>query len=120
MKAQEDEINDNNRKLSEMEVQLMKMENDHLQNLLDLKRKETTGVVEKISEQREFIDSIYDSILQAESADESTRGELLHDIKSQLGLRRNATGEQEDFYEQVEQMHKDLKKKNFLMFQKKN
>lgn len=108
MKAQEDEINDNNRKLSEMEVQLMKMENDHLQNLLDLKRKETTGVVEKISEQREFIDSIYDSILQAESADESTRGELLHDIKSQLGLRRNATGEQEDFYEQVEQMHKDF------------
>lgn len=108
LKAQEDEINDNNRKLSEMEVQLMKMENDHLQNLLDLKRKETTGVVEKISEQREFIDSIYDSILRAESADESTRGELLHDIKSQLGLRRNATGEQEDFYAQVEQMHRDF------------
>ena len=108
LQAQEDEINDSIRKMSEMEVQLMKAENDHLQNLLDLKRKETTGVVEKISEQREFINSIYDAVLQAESADEQTRSELLHDIKSQLGLRRNATGEQEDFYAQVEQMHKDF------------
>lgn len=107
--AQEDELNDSNRKLSEMEVQITKMENDHLQNLLDLKRRETTGVVEKITEQREFIDSIYDSVLQAESAsDNAEREKLLHDLKVQLGLRRNATGDGNDFYARVEQLHQDF------------
>lgn len=107
--AQEDEINDSNRKLSEMEVQITKMENDHLQNLLDLKRRETTGVVEKITEQRQFIDSVYDGILQAESAtDNAEREKLLHDLKVQLNLRRNATGDRNDFYAQVEHLHQDF------------
>ncbi|MCQ2170593.1 MAG: DUF47 family protein [Bacteroidales bacterium] len=107
--AQEDEINNSNRKLSEMEVQITKMENDHLQNLLELKRRETTGVVEKITEQRQFIDTIYDGILQAEStSDNAEREKLLHDLKVQLGLRRNATGEKNDFYAQVEQLHQDF------------
>lgn len=107
--AQEDEINTNNRRLSEMEVQIMKMENDHLQNLLDLKRKETTGVVEKISEQKDFIDGLYSLVQKAEFAqDEQTRDAILHDVKTQLGLRRNLSGQQEDFYAQVEQLHKDF------------
>ena len=107
--AQEDEINSSNRKISEMEVQIMKMENDHLQNLLDLKRRETTGVVEKISEQKDFIDSIYDIVQKAEYAqDPETREALLHEAKTQLNLRRNLTGEQDDFYAQVEQIHKDF------------
>lgn len=107
--AQEDEINEGNRKLSEMEVQIMKMENDHLQNLLDLKRKETTGAVEKITEQKEFIDNIYEMLHQAEYAqDGETRDRLLHDAKAQLSLRRNQTPEQEDFYAKVEQLHKDF------------
>lgn len=107
--AKEDEINEGNRKLSEMEVQIMKMENDHLQNLLDLKRKETIGAVEKITEQKEFIDNIYEMVHRAEYAQDSeTRDRLLHDAKAQLSLRRNQTHEQEDFYTKVEQLHKDF------------
>lgn len=109
MVEQEDELVTNNRRISEMEAQIMKMENDHLQNLLDLKRKETTGVVEKISEQKDFIDSIYDIVQQAEKADsDESRGALLHEAKTQLSLRRNLTGDQDDFYAQVEQLHKDF------------
>lgn len=109
MLAQEDELLSNNRRISEMEAQIMKMENDHLQNLLDLKRKETTGVVEKISEQKGFIDSIYDILQKAElSKDDESRDALLHEAKTQLSLRRNLTGDQNDFYAQVEQLHKDF------------
>lgn len=109
MVEQEDELVTNNRRISEMEAQIMKMENDHLQNLLELKRKETTGVVEKISEQKDFIDNIYDIVQKAEKADsDESRDALLHEAKAQLSLRRNLTGNQDDFYAQVEQLHKDF------------
>ena len=107
--AREDEISANNRKVSDMEVQIMKMENDHLQNLLDLKRKETSGVVGKISEQKEFIDSIYGKLQQAETEQDSgAREAILHEVKTQLNLRRNSSGEQDDIYAQVEQLHEDF------------
>lgn len=109
MVEQEDELVTSNRRISEMEAQIMKMENDHLQNLLDLKRKETTGVVEKISEQKDFIDNIYDIVQKAEKAEsDESRDALLHEAKAQLSLRRNLTGDQDDFYAQVEQLHKDF------------
>lgn len=109
MVEQEDELVTSNRRISEMEAQIMKMENDHLQNLLELKRKETTGVVVKISEQKDFIDNIYDIVQKAEKADSAeSRDALLHEAKTQLSLRRNLTGDQDDFYAQVEQLHKDF------------
>lgn len=109
MVEQEDELVTSNRRISEMEAQIMKMENDHLQNLLELKRKETTGVVEKISEQKDFIDNIYDIVQKAEKAEsDESRDALLHEAKAQLSLRRNLTGDQDDFYAQVEQLHKDF------------
>lgn len=106
--AQEDEISNSNRKLSEMEARIISMENDHLQNLLDVKRKEATGMAGKMSEQKDFLDSIYNMVVQAESStDREDKDNLLHELKIRLSLRNNLSDEK-DFYSQVESLHQDF------------
>ena len=106
---QEDELNFHHRRVGEMEMEIMKMENENLQNLLEMKRKETLGAAGKLSEQKEFIDDIYAMVLEAEGCqDEVKKSELLHQIKAQLNLRRNFSGEQDYVYAQAEQLHKDF------------
>ncbi|MCF0168218.1 MAG: hypothetical protein HUJ93_06235 [Bacteroidales bacterium] len=106
--AQEDEITANSRKLSQMEAHIMSMENDHLQNLLELKRKETTDIAEKITEQKDFLSSVYNLVAQAQEAEDGeSRAALFHEIKTKLTLRNNVA-EDEDFYSKVEALHQDF------------
>ena len=106
---QEDEINFQHRRVGEMEMEMMRLENEHLQSLLEMKRNETIGAAGKLSEQKEFIDSIYSKVLEAEACqDEGKRSELLHQIKAQISLRRNFSGEQDLVYAQAEQLHRDF------------
>lgn len=109
IEEQEDELEFNRSRLGEMESRIMRMENDNLQNLLAMKRRDTVIAAEKLAEQNAFLDSIYSMVVEAENCpDEQTRSDLLHEIRTKLGLRRNQSAEQDDFYAQVEQLHRDF------------
>ena len=87
----------------------MQVENEHLQNLLELRRRDAMSIAERISEQSEFIDELYGKVAEAEmSSDPARKDELLHEIKASLGLRRNSQDERTDFYNKVEALHQDF------------
>ncbi|MGM9792051.1 MAG: helix-turn-helix transcriptional regulator [Candidatus Cryptobacteroides sp.] len=97
------------RRLNELKVHSMQVENEHLQNLLELRRRDAMSIAERISEQSEFIDELYSKVAEAEmSSDPARKDELLHEIKASLGLRRNSQDERTDFYNKVEALHQDF------------
>ena len=97
------------RRLNELKVHSMQVENEHLQNLLELRRRDAMSIAERISEQSEFIDELYGKVAEAEmSSDPARKDELLHEIKASLGLRRNSQDERTDFYNKVEALHQDF------------
>ena len=96
-------------RLNELKVHSMQVENEHLQNLLELRRRDAMSIAERISEQSEFMDELYSKVAEAEiSSDPARKDELLHEIKTSLNLRRNSQDERTDFYNKVETLHQDF------------
>ena len=97
------------RRLNELKVRSMQVENEHLQNLLQIRRRDAMSIAERISEQSEFMDELYSKVAEAEmSSDPARKDELLHEIKTSLNLRRNSPEERTDFYNKVEALHQDF------------
>ena len=105
----DDELNENRRAINEMEIKTMQAENENLRNLLDLKRKELVGVAMNLSEQKEFIDGLYEKVKQVQAeTDADKKDALLHELRTDLNLRKNFSNEIDSFYAQVENLHKDF------------
>ena len=109
LREMDDELNENRRAINEMEIKTMQAENENLHNLLDLKRKELVSVAMNLSEQKEFIDGLYEKVKQAQTEVNPEKKEaLLHDLRTDLNLRKNFSSEIDSFYAQVETLHKDF------------
>ncbi len=109
LREMDDELNENRRAINEMEIKTMQAENENLHNLLDLKRKELVSVAMNLSEQKEFIDGLYEKVKQAQTeADPERKEALLHELRTDLNLRKNFSNEIDSFYAQVETLHKDF------------
>lgn len=109
LREMDDELNENRRAINEMEIKTMQAENENLHNLLDLKRKELVSVAMNLSEQKEFMDGLYEKVKQAQAEMEpEKKDELLHELRTDLNLRRNFSNEIDSFYAQVETLHKDF------------
>lgn len=109
LREMDDELNENRRAINEMEIKTMQAENENLRNLLDLKRKELVGVAMNLSEQKEFIDGLYEKVKLAEAeTDPEAKDNLLHELRTDLNLRKNFSNEIDSFYAQVENLHKDF------------
>lgn len=109
LREMDDELNENRRAINEMEIKTMQAENENLHNLLDLKRKELVSVAMNLGEQKEFIDGLYEKVKQVQAETEPERkDELLHEIRTDLNLRKNFSNEIDSFYAQVETLHKDF------------
>lgn len=109
LKEQEEELYAGRRAINEMEIKTMQSENDNLHNLLQLKRQELINVAINLSEQKEFIDSLYQKVKQAQAeTNQESKDALLHQIHSDLSLRMNMSSDLDSFYAQVEQLHKDF------------
>lgn len=109
LREMDDELNENRQAINEMEIKTMQAENENLHNLLDLKRKELVSVAMNLSEQKEFMDGLYEKVKQAQAEMEpEKKDELLHELRTDLNLRRNFSNEIDSFYAQVETLHKDF------------
>jgi len=109
LREMDDELNENRRAINEMEIKTMQAENENLHNLLDLKRKELVNVAMNLGEQKEFIDGLYEKVKQAQTeTDADKKDALLHELRTDLNLRKNFSNEIDSFYAQVETLHKDF------------
>lgn len=109
LKEQEEELYANRRAINEMEIRTMQAENENLHNLLKLKRQELIGVAMNLSEQKEFLDALHEKILSAQAeTDLNRKDEILHEVHADLNLRKNFSGKIDNFYTQVELLHKDF------------
>lgn len=109
MRVQAEEMDENRRKLYELEVGIIQKERDDLVNLLDLRRNEVTDIAEKLTEQREFMQELYNIATEAEvSPDIARKDALLHEILSRIDLRLNFSDERDDLNSKVEELHKDF------------
>ena len=50
------------RRLNELKVRSMQVENEHLQDLLQIRRRDAMSIAERISEQSEFMDELYSKV----------------------------------------------------------
>ena len=105
----EEEVNEERRKLHEIEIDIIRKEKEHLINLLDLRRDEVRDVTEKLTDQREFMQELYNSILQAKNtADTNAKDAILHESLSRISLRLNFSDERNEINNKVEELHKDF------------
>ncbi len=102
-------LKENRRSLNRMEVEAMQAENENLRNQLELKRKEVMSVAMNITEQKEFINHLYEELKQIRKVEDAAeKDRMLDKLHTDLSLRMNFTSERDSFYTQVEQLHKDF------------
>ena len=96
--------------LNQLEINTIQMENTLLSNKLEQKRKELNSVLLNISEQREFYENITNQISDLiGSPDVKMRDERLRELLVLLKQKMSFTKEIDEYYGQIEQIHKDFK-----------
>lgn len=109
LREQGQQLSENRRTLNELEVRNMQIENRNLHDLLELKRREVMSIALNINEQKEFMEGLYEKIkaVQAESSP-TERQRMLADVQTSLGQRMSFSNEIDNFYTEVEKLHKDF------------
>ncbi|MDE6778834.1 MAG: LuxR C-terminal-related transcriptional regulator, partial [Alistipes sp.] len=109
LREQGRQLSENRRTLNELEVRNMQIENRNLHDLLELKRREVMSIALNINEQKEFMEGLYEKIkaVQAE-ASPAERQRMLAEIQTSLGQRMNFSNQIDNFYTEVEKLHKDF------------
>lgn len=98
--------------LSQLEINTIQMENTLLSNKLEQKRKELNSVLLNISEQREFYENITNQISELiGSPDVKMRDERLKELLVLLKQKMSFSKEIDEYYGQIEQIHKDFQMK---------
>jgi phosphate/sulfate permease len=98
--------------LSQLEINTIQMENTLLSNKLEQKRKELNSVLLNISEQREFYENITNQVSELiGSPDVKMRDERLKELLVLLKQKMSFTKEIDEYYGQIEQIHKDFQMK---------
>lgn len=109
LKAQEEELYRNKKAINELEIRTMQAENENLHNLLQLKREELISMAMNMGEQKEFIRVMYEKVKEAiNETDLDKKDALLYEMRTDLNLRNNYSGELDNFYAEVEKLHKDF------------
>ncbi len=98
--------------LHEMEVKTIQLQKDELNARLENKRKEFIDIALNLSEQRTFLEQILDEIDRITKASDRTEAELFfRQLSARIRQRMSFTTEKENFYSQIEQVHKDFQMK---------
>lgn len=97
--------------LNELELNAIQMQNTLLANKLELKRQELNTILMNISEQRTFLETITTELSVLVGTDKvHLRDKKLNELITLLKQRMSFTKEIDDFYQQIESIHK-----NFLL-----
>jgi len=106
--SREQQIYNAQKTLSALEVRAEMNEKDLL-NKLEIKRKELVDFAVGISEQKEYMESVYDRLSQVRSlTDPAERDAATDELLSSLRERMYFSREMNDFYAQSEILHKDF------------
>lgn len=103
--------------LNELEINAIQMENTMLSNKLELKRQELNTLLMNISEQRAFLENITNQIGELiGSPDIKMRDARLMELSVLLKQKMSFSKEIDEFYGQIEQVHKDFQIKLSVRF----
>ncbi len=103
--------------LNELEINAIQMENTMLSNKLELKRQELNTLLMNISEQRAFLENITNQISELiGSPDIKMRDARLKELAVLLKQKMSFSKEIDEFYGQIEQVHKDFQIKLSVRF----
>ena len=112
--AQRQQIYEHSRALSDMELKVVLSENQALHNAVEMKRQEVMNVALSIVEQREFLESLSETVKKLEKAeDDKERDRLIAELSSSIKQRLSYEGDVDSqyFYAQAESLHEDFNAK---------
>lgn len=108
LRSREQQIYNAQKSLSALEVRAEMNEKDLL-NKLEIKRKELVDFAVGISEQKEYMESVYEQLAHVrELGDPAEKDAATDELLSSLRERMYFTRERNDFYAQTEILHKDF------------
>jgi inorganic phosphate transporter, PiT family len=113
LNGQQEEIYTFRKTLNELEINTVQKENELLNTKLEIKRREFINMAHNISRQKEFLENL-SAKLEKISATGSSNDEMkdsLKDLTISIRQKMSFSGEIEQFYGQVESVHKDFRLK---------
>jgi len=115
--AEQIQYTDYQKALSEIEMHNIKMENTSLAEHLEEKRKELVTFALNIGEMKQFLESLCDSIKEADKEQNlQKKHDLLHSEVIRIKLKMSFAHEVEHIYKQAEQIHSDFVSRLTLRF----
>lgn len=110
--AQQNQYFHAQRTISELEMKAIQSRNEFLNNNLDKKRKEFIDMAFNLTEQRLFLEEIITRLEELEqSAGHSSNNNDLRSVIALIRQKMSFSKEKENFYGEVEMIHKDFKTK---------
>lgn len=110
--AQQNQYFHAQRTISELEMKAIQSRNELLNNNLDKKRKEFIDMAFNLTEQRLFLEEIITRLEElARSAVDSSNNNDLRSVIALIRQKMSFSKEKENFYGEVEMIHKDFKTK---------
>ena len=98
--------------ISNLEISAIQKQNESLHSKLENKRKEFIDIALNLTEQRRFLESLLEELDQLQRLnDPNTLGIRLKGLSTRIRQRMSFSTEKENFYSQVEQVHKDFQEK---------
>ena len=92
-----------------LEVKTVVLENESLSHKLELRRQELMNMALGISEQKEFLEKIYNQIKIIKSSNEPEDINLkINELEKDIARKMNFSQEIDSFYTQIESVHKDF------------
>ena len=112
--AQRQQIYEHSRALSDMELKVVLSENQALHNAVEMKRQEVMNVALSIVEQREFLESLSETVKKLEKAeDDKERDTMIAELSTAIKQRLSYESDVDSqyFYAQAESLHEDFNAK---------
>lgn len=109
--SQQQQIYENSRALTDMELKVVLSENQVLHNAVEMKKQEVMNVALSIVEQREFLESLSTLAKRATNAEDPKEKErLIYELNSSLKQRLSYERDVDSqyFYAQAESLHEDF------------
>lgn len=109
--SQQQQIYENSRALTDMELKVVLSENQALHNAVEMKKQEVMNVALSIVEQREYLESLSTLAKQAAKTDDpKEKDHLIYELNSSLKQRLSYDRDVDSqyFYAQAESLHEDF------------
>ena len=103
------QLNEIQKVLVELEMKSIQIDNDNLHNKLEMKRKDLINNALWISQQRDFLDEMFNEIQDVKNAKSTEeRNQKMQSIEEKIRDKKAFSHEMNELYSQVETLHRDF------------